>query len=153
MSKTTKEEMAAMLGGREYGNEITSNEEKIAKENGLFVIFGYSDDNMEVRGLQYDELSCWGGELFLMDSKGVLPWGSVSDMETEFEEEIREFFDRKKIAVKLEACWCKDGTDAAWTYETQVPHATFNIYEDGELFCVGLVIDFKDLPQVEGGAK
>lgn len=151
--KLTKEQFAARLSGREYGNEITREEEKLAKESGLFVIFGYSDDNMEVRGLQFDELSCWGGKLFLMDSRGVLPWGSVSDIETEFDEEVRDFLDRKQSAVKLEACWCKDGTEAAWTYETDVPHATFNIYEDGELFCVGLVIDSKDLPQVEGGAR
>ena len=150
--KITKEELAARLAGREFGNEITREEEKLAKESGLFVIFGYSDDNMEVRGLQYDEFSCYGGKTFLMDSKGVLPWGSVSDIETEFEEEVRDFLDRKKIALPLRACACE--TDyACWTYETEVPHAPFNIYEDGEIYCVGLVIDSKDLPQVEGGAK
>ena len=151
--KLTKEAFAALIAGREYGNEITQEEEKIAKESGLFVIFGYSDDNMEIRGLQYDELPCYRGKSFLIDSKGVLPWGSVSDIETEFEEEVREWFDRKKIAVPIKACWCKEDDGAAWTYETEVPHAPFNIYEDGEIYCVGLVIDSSDLPQVEGGAK
>jgi len=150
--KYTKEQFAARLAGREYGNEITREEEQIAKESGLFVFFGYSDDNMEVRGLQYDEFSCYGGKTFLMDSRGVLPWGSVSDIETEFEEEIRDFLDRKKIAMPLRACWC--ATDyACWTFETEIPRACFNVYEDGEIYCVGLVIDVKDLPQVEGGAR
>ena len=45
----TKEELAAMLNGREYGKEITKAEEEKAKANGLVVIYGYSDDNVELR--------------------------------------------------------------------------------------------------------
>ena len=142
----TKEEFAERLSGREYGNEITREEEKIAKGSGLFVIFGYSDDNMEVRGLECDEFACYEGKTFLIDSKGILPASSVSDLDTEFEEEIRDFLDRKKVAKSLEACWCKDPSGAAWTFETEVPHATFNIYEDDDVFCVGLVIAKEDLP-------
>ena len=40
----TAKELAELLNGREYGNEITSDEEKLAKESGLVVVFGYSDD-------------------------------------------------------------------------------------------------------------
>ena len=40
----TKEELAATLNGREYNHEITKEEEAEARENGLVVIFGASDD-------------------------------------------------------------------------------------------------------------
>lgn len=50
MNTMTKEQMAALLNGREYGDEITRAEHQIARASGLVVVFGYSDDNMEVRG-------------------------------------------------------------------------------------------------------
>ena len=34
-------------------------------------------------------------------------------------------------------CW--------WSYETDIPHETFNIYEDGEVWCVGIVFSVEDL--------
>ena len=46
----TKESLAALLNGREIGNEIEHGEAKAAKEHGLVVVYGYSDDGMEVRG-------------------------------------------------------------------------------------------------------
>ncbi len=46
---TTKEQLASRLTGREYGDEITEEEEAEAKASGLFVIFGASDDLCEIR--------------------------------------------------------------------------------------------------------
>lgn len=34
----------------------------------------------------------------------------------------------------------------AWTYSTEIPHATFEIIEEGEKFCRGIVFDINDLP-------
>ena len=47
----TKEELAELLNGRQYREEITSDEEKIAYENGLIVIFGASDDLTIFKGI------------------------------------------------------------------------------------------------------
>lgn len=60
----TKEELAARLDGREYGSEMTEDEEAEAKEAGLLVIFGYSDDSIEFRGAFHvdgGEIGCFGG--------------------------------------------------------------------------------------------
>lgn len=38
-----------------------------------------------------------------------------------------------------------DGVPATWTYKTEIPHEEFNIWEDGELYCVGIVFSIKDL--------
>lgn len=51
----TLKEFAKMLDGREYGGEITKEEEALAKELGFVVVFGYSDDNAELRGAIDDE--------------------------------------------------------------------------------------------------
>jgi len=147
MSNVTKEEMAAKLGGREYGDEITREEEKLAKESGLFVIFGYSDDNLEIRGVQNDEFGCYNGRTFLLDEKGILPATRLEDLDFESEEEVRDFLKRKDLAHELRAIWCDTSSPdlPPWTYSIDVPHASFNIYEDGELVCIGLVIAAEDL--------
>ena len=47
------------------GNELTHDEEELARENNLVVVFGYSDDCAEFRGAIDDEVDCYdGGRVF-----------------------------------------------------------------------------------------
>lgn len=47
------------------GNELTRDEEELARENNLVVVFGYSDDCAEFRGAIADEVDCFdGGRVF-----------------------------------------------------------------------------------------
>ena len=45
----------------------------------------------------------------------------------------------------ITAVWCDPESGASWSYKTDIPHETFNIYEDGELFCIGIVFSIDDL--------
>lgn len=45
----------------------------------------------------------------------------------------------------ITAVWNDDMSKAAWTFETEIPHETFNVCENGELFCVGIVLSVDDL--------
>ena len=109
----TLKEFAKMLDGREYRHEITKEEEALAKELGFVVVFGYSDDNAELRGAIDDEISCYdGGELFHID-----------------------------LPATIYADWCPEDIDCSWAYGTSIPHEQFYIYEDGDLYCVGIVCD------------
>ena len=49
-----------------------------------------------------------------------------------------------KAAKTIKAVWHNEG-GPCWTFETNIPHEVFNIYEDGELFCVGIVFSTEDL--------
>lgn len=109
----TLKEFAKTLDGREYGHEITKEEEILAKELGFVVVFGYSDDNAELRGAIYDEIGCYDG--------GILKHDDLPD--------------------EIYADWCPDDIDCAWAYGTSIPHETFYIYDNGELYCVGIVCD------------
>ena len=109
----TLKEFAKMLDGREYLHEITKEEEALAKELGFVVVFGYSDDNAELRGAIDDEIVCFDGGVLEHDD---LPGGIYAD-------------------------WCPEDMDCSWSYGTSIPHETFNIYEHGELYCVGIVCD------------
>lgn len=130
--KITASDLAQRLTGNEYGLEVSEAEARVAKENGLVIVYGYSDDNMEFEGAIHDEVGCYnGGKAFVSKSGEV-----YADDGCVPEEAKRNM---------IEAVWCDRERDAAWSYKTDIPHEIFNIYEDGELFCVGIVFSMEDL--------
>lgn len=131
-----KEELAELLNGREYLSEMSNKEEELAEESGLVVIFGYSDDYVELRGAIYNEIGSWEGTTLYFSQSGLL--------ENECKDDDCPYFVRLKGTAKtIEVIWGRDGY--SWIYETNIPHATFDIFEDGEQFCRGIVFDIKDL--------
>lgn len=137
----TKEQLAEMLNGREYLREITPDEDILAKESGLVVIFGCSDDLMELRGAIDGEFGCFDGGAACISKRGLLPEPECEECE-DCPLRKREV---ENYAI-ITANWDKDGY--SWTYSTEIPHATFIIYEDGEPYCKGIVISINDLPDV-----
>src|SRR5438876_9739640 len=98
----TREELAEKLNGREYGADISDAEEQLAKDAGLVVVFGYSDDNVEFRGAIHDEHGCYDGDS-VFDKDGFIPtWDEVKDSE----DEAKEYFRRKTSAREIECLWC-----------------------------------------------
>lgn len=49
-------EFARRLDGREYREEVTSEDREIAKEHGFLIIYGASDDLIEFDGVVTDEI-------------------------------------------------------------------------------------------------
>lgn len=129
-------EFANMLNGRYEGEEIEYTEECRAKNLGYIVVFGYSDDNIEFRGAINDEFERYGGGEIYLDKDGVLEC---------CEDECKYWQQAKKNCKVIEALWCKDDI-YAWTYKTEIPHATFTILDnEGNKFCKGMVFDIKEL--------
>ncbi len=126
----TLKKFAKKLNGCEYGYpQFTKEELAIAKENGFIIVFGASDDLMEIRGAINDEGDCFDGGTLKLD----IADGKLVDSDTEESCDV----------VAIEARWCKDHDDEMnviqWTYATDVPHEKFMIYEDGEPYCQGIV--------------
>lgn len=122
----TAKDLAARLDGREYLNEITPEEEWEAEHNRLVAVFGYSDDCVEFAGYIDDEVGAFEGRTMYIHRE---------------EETVQE----NPANNAITAVWCDEGSEASWTFRTDIPHETFNIYEDGELFCVGIVFSMDDL--------
>lgn len=137
--KYTKEQFAALLNGREYGDEITDIEEIDARNSDLVVVFGYSDDNAELRGHIHDEIGCYEGNEFYVTARGLLPEHCNSDCQCKF----CGYEDANSKARFVRAVWGKDGF--SWTYETDIPHATFEVMEEGQKYCRGIVFSIQDL--------
>ena len=123
--------------------EMAKEEELQAKAAGLIVIFGGSDDLIEFRGFVHGERGYYPGRVALIDAAGLLP---VRE-DVEDDDVLKDFFAREPGARAVEALWCVE-EGYSRTFRTDVPHATFEIVEDGEPYCRGIVIDVADL----GGA-
>jgi len=139
----TPQAMAEQLDGREYLFVLDKGEKHFLKQQGLVVVCGASDDLMELDGAIYDEFGCYNGGTVLVDKQGPLDsWETAKDnMDTE--EEFQAYFNRKRNAKQIEAIWGKDGI--SWQYKTDIPHATFKIMKDGDVYCIGIVFDIKEL--------
>jgi hypothetical protein len=139
----TKEALAAMLNGRQYGKEISKLESARAKSAGLVVVFGYSDDNVEFRGAIDDEIGAYNGTTLRITPLGLLPEWDVDDMSDE--QDAEAYFLKKHAGYQeIEACWASEG-DYSWTFKTEIPHAPFEVLEDEGPFCRGIVFALADV--------
>lgn len=137
--KYTREQFAELLDGREIGDEIDRAESKTAKENGLVVVYGASDDLCEFRGAIEDEWGCYGGGTIPIVNGKVLP--NHCDCECEY----CGFKDLLNKAQLIRIYWDRKDAVATWEYETGIPHSTFMILEDGEPYCRGIVFDLAEV--------
>jgi hypothetical protein len=143
----TKEQLAALLNGRQYRNEITADEEAQAKAAGLLVIFGSSDDLVEFMGATYDDIGAYGGTTFRLCPEGLLPeWPEWPGAEGLSENEAEDYFRRKALGfVDIEAKWDEGGYSWVISPPPSLPHAVFNVLEDSDNYCRGIVIAMADL--------
>lgn len=65
-------DMENRLNGRQYGSEMTKDEEREAKNANLVVVFGASDDLMEFRGAVNDEWGVWMSGEALFNRNGLV---------------------------------------------------------------------------------
>lgn len=126
----TAKELAEKLNGRGI-DESFDDVVQEAKENGLVIVYGASDDLMEFEGAIYDEGDCYDGGEVWFNKNGVVDAPATTADKC------------------IEAVWCdgmnRDGLPATWTYKTDIPCERFDIWEDGEVYCVGLVFSIEDL--------
>jgi hypothetical protein len=135
-------ELAENLTGIEYPCDIPTELTKEAKASGLVIVYGGSDDLMEFEGAIHDEVGAYGGTTVKVYSSGLLPdFEQISDDKDK--DLLREYFLHENDAKEIEALWCNEG-DYSWTYKTDIPHSTFEIVEDGEPYCRGIVFALKD---------
>ncbi|MFZ5713072.1 MAG: hypothetical protein ACOY3N_09550 [Bradyrhizobium sp.] len=132
----TKEEAAAQLDGCEYTKEGSRDLWKAMADAGLVAVFGASDDLMEFRGAIRDEVGSYNGGTAYLTSAGLL----VNDCD---DDNCPHFARAKENAATIEAIWDRDGI--SWQYETEIPHVTFKVKEDGGDYCEGIVFRLADV--------
>lgn len=129
-------EWAARLNGREYLKELTSAEEEQAKADGVVIVFGASDDLIEFRGVINYEDGAWNGGSYRVNLvKEVLRLSKYCD-------------DHLRALPAITAVWSpKDAAGKTWTswlISASIPAYSFDIMEDGKLYCRGIVFAWTD---------
>jgi hypothetical protein len=136
----TKEELAVTLHGRQIGRELAGGIATEAKDAGLVVVYGASDDLMEFSGAIEDERGVGEYEEVFFTKEGFFDEQACDD-KCKYFELARQTFE--KNASRIEVFW--DSQGYSWAYETEIPHATFDIFEDGEKYCRGIVFSLADV--------
>lgn len=134
----TAKELAEMLSGREVGNEIGGPVVGWAKSAGLVVVYGYSDDNVEFCGAIDDEVGAYEGTTVYLTPTGVLQEPDCG------RDDCPYFVEKREKAKTINAVWHDEG-GPCWTFETDIPHETFTVMEDGKPWCIGIVFSMEDL--------
>ena len=129
----TAKDVASKMNGLEYGHESDKDLFAQAKEAGLVIVYGYSDDGAEFRGAIYDETF---SEVVYLDKKGII----TSECDCD---DCPYFARLLKGATTIKPIWDRDGI--SWQYETTIPHSTFDIMEDGDIYCRGIVFALADV--------
>lgn len=132
----TTKEIAKILNGMEYGN-LSKDIVNAAKCSNIVICYGASDDLVEFAGA-FDDEEYGPGKVYLSDV-GLL------EVKCGCEDCPHEKI-RRENSPFIKAIW-NDGESEgpAWTYETSIPHETFNIMEDGEVWCRGIVFKCSDV--------
>ncbi len=140
----TAKELAIELNGRDTGEEMEWGEAQDAKDAGLVVVYGYSDDNVEFRGAINHETDSYDGGTVYLTANGVLEGPACSCAE---DCECPYFAKEREKAKTIKAVWHNEG-GPCWTFETDIPHETFTIMEDGAPWCIGIVFSMEALKEV-----
>lgn len=130
-------EIADLLNGKAYREEMSEQEEFMLKELGIVVLFGASDDLAEFYGAVYDEVGVYEGSVIYFDEEGKILNNAY---DTEELNDIAKPNGLKSISVIVDY---KDYP--IFKYETNIPYEKFNIIEDGNVYCEGICFYFKDL--------
>ena len=130
-------ELAVILNGREYTEEITKEERSMAKENNLVVVFGASDDLIEFSGAIEGEVQAFDGGTAYLDKNGLA-------MNACYQDDCPYFLSKIEKMSKIHALWCEE-EGFSFTYKTEIPHETFEIVEDDHKYCRGIVFSLDDV--------
>jgi hypothetical protein len=140
-----KEQLAEQLDGTEYPLRLDEDTAQAAKDNGLLIVYGASDDLIEFDGVFQDEAGAWDGGTFYFDKQGLFP--DFENINRDDKDALRSYFAREAEAKNnsIEAIWDDKEKNCSFWYKTDIPHAVFKVVEDEGVYCYGIVIDIKDL--------
>lgn len=107
----------------------------------LVIVYATGDDRIELRGAITSTAHRFEGGEVHFDTAGALPL--YDDIDASDETEARDYFNRKRLAVLIEAHW-RFCPPYDWTFETAVPHSTFDMWDDDTPTCKGIVFSLAD---------
>lgn len=139
----TKEQLAAKITGREYGEELFPEEEQAARAAGLVIVFGASDDLLEFRGAINDEMGAYEGTSAYIVNGALWSGPDCEDGPNGCKHAQEAAKRATESGKEIVAAWGDD--DYSWIITApSIPHVTFEVVEGDEKYCRGIVFELKD---------
>lgn len=138
----TREHVLNTLNQLEYGDGIPKDVSEFCRENNLLIVYGVSDDLTELSGVINEEFGL--GDIIIRKEGETLLLPTDLDDFYGFDGVYKTFKTIGAIGVDekgdltgyITPFYGRDG----FTFETDLPHETFVIKEDGEVQCIGLLV-------------
>lgn len=147
----TAEQLTERLHNTQYHKTPTLQDANDAKESGLVIISVLKAGYIEVRGAVINVVGPFSGGITLhLYESGLLPTNLRDAVVHLDDSDIGRFFynlDELLAAYrKSKAVTSVAGEDGyAWTFQTDIPHETFDTLDGDQKFCRGIVIRQADL--------
>ena len=144
----TSKELAESLNGREYRKETTPEIIQLAKDNGLVIVYEYLHSITDFEGAISERIDSFeGGKIYF--NKDGSNFTDVNGMAFLTYHKDKDEPD----ANMVESVWDENekimhegtGLYYSWTFKTEVPHETFDIFDEGDPYCRGIVLSINDL--------
>ena len=126
--------VAEALNGSEYPSIGDRDLFAECKAKGIVVVRGHSDDVMVFDGAISDEFY----DTVKLDSSGVL------NNDCDEGENCPNYKEPKNVAT-IKPIFDGSPDEPAWVFKTDIPHSTFNVMEDGEIFQRAIVFALTDI--------
>lgn len=167
----TIENYAEMLNAQKLQTTLTDIDGSMAKEHGFIILFIWEipeelykkfdgDARCRCSGAINGNVHIWETEakhgnegIYFIKGKLIKSEDHCDYSDCPFHEAAKNQIDRIRLHYS--------SMDDEWWFETEIPHATFNIYhagypgDDEEIYCKGIVIDTKNLKEnsLQSGGK
>lgn len=153
MKTMTKEQFAELLNGNECRYEMTYQQEQTAKQNNMLVMFGDSHGMINLRGAITDEIYAPHGGDFALILKGET-FSDDEDLSISHESEcaqvllLSDDYDHEDNQRLICVEWFNKEEYLEWRIDSKIPHAKFTIYDEGDAYCDGIIIDLDEVDKI-----
>ena len=150
-------EIAEMLNNRQYREDSEEKTKivKLASENNMVIITGYSDDNIELSWVIKDEISAYTKTLFHIDNNLQILQSNENflenfnwDFDYNTEELLKKLYKNYVKSQVISIEWEFDVNDYSWFIDIKEPkedldYSYFDLLEDWEKHTRWIVIQLK----------
>lgn len=140
----TKEELAAKLNLIGRRDVMPLKLVNLARQNGLVIAYGESDDTLQLEGAISDEVGAGNRTMYYI--KNGRPYSNPCRYFSAGDEECIHYNEWTRTANYIEVSYSEKPDDITWKIYSDMPFSPFDILGDGEsksIFCRAAVIDIR----------
>lgn len=137
----TPQQLAARLNNIEYRTPMAQSITDDAKAHGLVIVTGASDDLIEFDGAAVEEYGAYHGATIKVGKDGEPIFGCEEPCN-----HCQAVEDWQNAQTAIEAKWGENGY--SWFIDINLDpkkYGAFNVLEDGETYCRGIVFAIEDI--------